>query len=174
MMPVAFNFTLMNSASVLSKITNIDINLQPLGGNLSAVDYLDEQVETLENISSCVEAKLKHPSMIWPYFGNLQLTLRVADHPTCRSLSMSNLEYKLEIELENLGIKQKLSPQEKTLATFFFRFDYIQTPPRNRRLLFDQFHSLKFPDNGYIMRDSLANQDFPFEWNGDHLFTNYV
>jgi len=24
------------------------------------------------------------------------------------------------------------------------------------------------------MRDSLSNSPYPFEWNGDHLFTNYV
>jgi len=33
---------------------------------------------------------------------------------------------------------------------------------------------LKYPENGFILRDSLNNFDYPFEWNGDHLFTNYV
>ncbi len=53
-------------------------------------------------------------------------------------------------------------------------FDFIPTPPRTKRLLFDQFHSLKYPENGYILRDSLLNSEYPYEWNGDHLFTNYV
>jgi hypothetical protein len=25
-----------------------------------------------------------------------------------------------------------------------------------------------------VLRDSLSNFDYPFEWNGDHIFTNYV
>jgi membrane-bound transcription factor site-1 protease len=52
--------------------------------------------------------------------------------------------------------------------------DYIPTPQRNKRILFDQFHSLKYPENGYILRDSLLNSDYPYEWNGDHVFTNFV
>ena len=51
---------------------------------------------------------------------------------------------------------------------------YFPTPERSRRILFDQFHSLKYPENGYILRDSLLNADYPYEWNGDHLFTNFV
>lgn len=53
-------------------------------------------------------------------------------------------------------------------------FDVIPTPERERRVLLDQFHSLKYPENGYILRDSLLNADYPYEWNGDHIFTNYV
>ena len=52
--------------------------------------------------------------------------------------------------------------------------DYIPTPQRSQRLLIDQFHSLKYPENGYILRDSLLNADYPYEWNGDHIYTNYV
>lgn len=33
---------------------------------------------------------------------------------------------------------------------------------------------MKFPENGFVMRDSLSNFNHPFEWNGDHLHTNYV
>ncbi len=33
---------------------------------------------------------------------------------------------------------------------------------------------MKYPENGYILRDSLLNSDYPYEWNGDHIFTNYV
>jgi membrane-bound transcription factor site-1 protease len=67
-------------------------------------------------------------------------------------------------------------PTNKTLdqATFRLIFDYIPTPPRHRRILFDQYHSLKYPENGYILRDSLLNAEYPYEWNGDHLFTNFV
>ena len=52
--------------------------------------------------------------------------------------------------------------------------DYIPTPQRSKRVLLDQYHSLKYPENGYILRDSLLNADYPYEWNGDHIYTNYV
>ena len=57
---------------------------------------------------------------------------------------------------------------------FKFILDYIPTPPREKRLLLDQYHSLKYPENGYILRDSLFKNEYPYEWNGDHIFTNYV
>ena len=58
---------------------------------------------------------------------------------------------------------------------FEFRFDLIPTPARERRILFDQFHSLKYPEHGFIMKDSLnTNYQQPYEWTGDHMFTNYV
>jgi len=35
------------------------------------------------------------------------------------------------------------------------RLSIIPTPPRSRRLLFDQFHSLRYP-SGYVPRDDLS------------------
>lgn len=63
---------------------------------------------------------------------------------------------------------------ERETVSFKFIFDYIPTPPREKRLLLDQFHSLKYPENGYILRDSLLKSEYPYEWNGDHIFTNFV
>lgn len=49
-------------------------------------------------------------------------------------------------------------------------------PPRDKRLLFDQFHSLNYPSNGFIWKDSLDEETLdsgdPYEWLGDHLYTN--
>jgi hypothetical protein len=38
----------------------------------------------------------------------------------------------------------------------------------------DAFHNLKFPEDGYILRDSIFIDKQPYEWKGDHLFTNYM
>jgi membrane-bound transcription factor site-1 protease len=45
-------------------------------------------------------------------------------------------------------------------------------PPRRRRLLWDQFHSVRYP-SGYVPRDVLATRHEPFDWNADHPHTNY-
>ncbi|EDQ87026.1 uncharacterized protein MONBRDRAFT_27758 [Monosiga brevicollis MX1] len=47
----------------------------------------------------------------------------------------------------------------------------IPTPPRSRRLLWDQYHSLAYP-SGYFPRDDLQQSDDPLDWNGDHPYTN--
>ncbi len=48
----------------------------------------------------------------------------------------------------------------------------IPTPPRQRRVLFDQFHSIKYPP-GYLPRDNLDVKNDILDWHGDHLHTNF-
>ena len=48
-----------------------------------------------------------------------------------------------------------------------------RAPPRERRVLFELRHSLKYPENGYIPRDSVHYDQFAYEWKGDHLFTTF-
>lgn len=48
----------------------------------------------------------------------------------------------------------------------------VQTPPRNRRVLWDQFHSIKYPP-AYLPRDNLDVKTDILDWHGDHLLTNY-
>jgi len=50
--------------------------------------------------------------------------------------------------------------------------EVIPTPPREKRVIWDQFHNLKYP-SGYVPRDNLGNDRDMLDWNGDHLHTNY-
>lgn len=61
------------------------------------------------------------------------------------------------------------------LTQFKIIVDFIATPERNKRLLFDQFHSLNYPENGFIWKDNILEdpEEEPFEWLGDNLFTNF-
>ncbi|KAH8312970.1 hypothetical protein KR067_005631 [Drosophila pandora] len=45
-------------------------------------------------------------------------------------------------------------------------------PPRNKRLLWDQYHSLRYPPR-YIPRDDLKVKSDPLDWNADHIHTNF-
>ena len=48
----------------------------------------------------------------------------------------------------------------------------VPPPPRKRRLLVDQWHSLAYPP-AYLPRDNLAVTDEMLDWNGDHMHTNF-
>ena len=37
------------------------------------------------------------------------------------------------------------------------------TPPRSRRILWDQFHNLRYP-SGYFPRDNLKMKNDPLDW----------
>ena len=44
---------------------------------------------------------------------------------------------------------------------------------REKRILWDMYHSVKYPEGGRIMRDE-DKGSYMFDWRGDHPFTNYL
>ena len=52
------------------------------------------------------------------------------------------------------------------------RVKIIPTPPRSKRILWDQYHNLRYP-SGYIPRDKLKEHTDPLDWNADHIHTNF-
>ena len=52
------------------------------------------------------------------------------------------------------------------------RIKIIPTPPRSKRVLWDQYHNLRYP-SGYFPRDNLKIKDDPLDWNADHIHTNF-
>lgn len=44
----------------------------------------------------------------------------------------------------------------------------IAEPPRQQRILWDQYHNLRYP-SGYFPRDDLKRKKNPLDWNGDHV-----
>ena len=48
----------------------------------------------------------------------------------------------------------------------------IPTPPRSKRVLWDQYHNLRYP-SGYFPRDNLKMKNDPLDWNADHIHTNF-
>ena len=52
------------------------------------------------------------------------------------------------------------------------RVKILPTPPRSKRILWDQYHNLRYP-SGYIPRDKLKEHTDPLDWNADHIHTNF-
>ncbi|MED6167836.1 Membrane-bound transcription factor site-1 protease [Stylosanthes scabra] len=59
-----------------------------------------------------------------------------------------------------------------SICVLQLKLKVVPTPPRSRRILWDQFHSIKYPP-GYIPRDSLDVRNDILDWHGDHLHTNF-
>lgn len=62
-------------------------------------------------------------------------------------------------------------PRNSTVS-FHIRVKIIQRPPRQKRILWDQFHSLRYPP-GYLPRDNLKMKSDPLDWRADHIHTNF-
>ena len=66
---------------------------------------------------------------------------------------------------------EDISDQESTVK-ISVKANVIPTPPRHKRILWDQFHSLGYP-LGPFPRDNLNLKNAPLDWNGDHIHTNF-
>lgn len=56
--------------------------------------------------------------------------------------------------------------------SFHIRVKIIPRPPRQKRILWDQYHSLRYPP-GYLPRDNLKIKSDPLDWRADHIHTNF-
>jgi len=151
-MPMIFNLTLINGISdskdlMLKEWEWVDSNLPKV--------MLDIDIETNVN---------RTKGLFFYYLGIfLNIIHDFQVFPLKQDLMQISGTIRLHFayKVENLTLDFKLS------------FDYIETPPREKRLLWDQFHNMKFPESNYIPRDSLTNYDYPYEWHGDHPYTNF-
>lgn len=51
-------------------------------------------------------------------------------------------------------------------------FAVVPTPAREKRVLWSQYHSVRYPP-GYIPRDNLDVKSDILDWHGDHPHTNF-
>jgi hypothetical protein len=66
---------------------------------------------------------------------------------------------------------EESEPRNSTVS-FSIRVKIIPRPARSKRILWDQFHSLRYPP-GYLPRDNLKIKSDPLDWRADHVHTNF-
>jgi len=98
---------------------------------------------------------------LWPWSGYLAIYLSVPLEASRWSGTV-----------EGLILLTVQSGPCRSVVNLPLKVQVVPTPPRSRRVLWDQFHSLHYP-TGYFPRDQFGEKEGPFDWNGDHLHTNY-
>ncbi|KAJ8425528.1 hypothetical protein Cgig2_013255 [Carnegiea gigantea] len=149
-MPVIFNATILNGMGVIGYVDGLP-SWHPLNedGNLLNIYFTYSEV-------------------IWPWTGYLALHMQIKE---------DGAQFSGVIE-GNVTVKVYSPPSsgEKAVRTstcvLQLRLKVIPTPPRSKRILWDQFHNIKYPP-GYIPRDSLDVRNDILDWHGDHLHTNF-
>ncbi|KAL8153195.1 hypothetical protein V2J09_010955 [Rumex salicifolius] len=149
-MPVIFNATILNGMGVVGYLDGLPV-WQPSTeeGNLLSIHFTYSEV-------------------IWPWTGYLAIHMQIKEE----GAQFSGL-----IE-GNVTVKVYSPPAlgEKALrmstCVLQLRLKVVPTPPRSKRILWDQFHSIKYPP-GYIPRDSLDVRNDILDWHGDHIHTNF-
>ena len=117
-----------------------------------------------------IDVSTTYSERLWPWAGWLGVRIGVSSHPAAR-----NFDGVAEgvITLTVLSHPQPGSDQiQSTRLSLPLRVQIIKPPARQKRILWDQFHSLAYPA-GYFPRDDLQMTDDPLDWNGDHPHTNF-
>ncbi|XP_067645942.1 membrane-bound transcription factor site-1 protease isoform X2 [Eurosta solidaginis] len=104
---------------------------------------------------------------LWPWSGWMSVHIAV---------NQKGVEFKGvaegHISLEIECVPEKQEGKIVRNIKFPLKVTVIPKPPRNKRILWDQYHSLKYPP-GYMPRDNLKIKSDPLDWRADHLHTNF-
>ena len=154
-MPVTFNVTILNGMGVSGEIVGNPIWVGGANGEVLEVAFDFER-------------------LLWPWSGYLAITLRVGREDF---VGLVEGVVRVKVASDMLGEEGEVVGGEEEgevvqMIELPIRVEVIEKPPREKRVLWDQYHSLRYP-SGYFPRDALWVQNEPFDWNADHLHTNF-
>ncbi|XP_067931787.1 membrane-bound transcription factor site-1 protease-like [Watersipora subatra] len=117
---------------------------------------------------SHLEVAFTWSSILWPWSGWISVYISVKD--TAYNFE-GVAQGQVAITIESPPSEQNGEIQVSTVQ-LPLRIQIIPTPPKNKRILWDQFHNLRYPP-GYFPRDNLRTKSDPLDWHGDHIHTNF-
>ncbi|XP_043703885.1 subtilisin-like protease SBT6.1 isoform X2 [Telopea speciosissima] len=150
-MPVIFNATILNGMGVIGYVEG------------PPTWHPSEEVGNLLNIH------FTYSEVIWPWTGYLGLHMQIKDEGAKFS---GLIEGNVTLTVYSPSSRGEKGPRLSSTCVLQLKLKVIHTPPRSKRVLWDQFHSIKYPP-GYIPRDSLDVRNDILDWHGDHLHTNF-
>lgn len=148
-MPVIFNATILNGMGVIGYLESPP-TWHPTDeeGNLLSIHFTYSEV-------------------IWPWTGYIALHMQIKEEG-----SQFNGVIEGNVTFNVFSPPAKGEVTRSSTCILHLKLKVIPTPPRAKRVLWDQFHSIKYPP-GYIPRDSLDVRNDILDWHGDHLHTNF-
>lgn len=151
-MPVIFNATILNGMGVIGYVKD------------------PPAWHPFDEVGNLLSIHFTYSDVIWPWTGHLALHMQIKDEGSQFS---GVIEGNVTLTLSSPAPagERNLNPRIST-CVFYLKLKVIPTPPRSRRVLWDQYHNIKYPP-GYIPRDSLDVRNDILDWHGDHLHTNF-
>ena len=109
-----------------------------------------------------------HSDVLWPWSGWMAVWITVAESgKDWEGIARGHVAVTIESPPEEGEKAPRLSHVRLTVKARI-----ISTPPKHKRVLWDQFHNLRYPP-GYFPRDNLRMKSDPLDWNADHIHTNF-
>ncbi|KAK7082512.1 Membrane-bound transcription factor site-1 protease [Halocaridina rubra] len=109
-----------------------------------------------------------YSEVLWPWSGHLAVWITVAESgKDWEGFARGHISVTIESPPEEGETQPRISHVKLPVKA-----KMIPTPPRHKRILWDQFHNLRYPP-GYFPRDNLRMTNDPLDWNADHIHTNF-
>eukprot|EP01134_Creolimax_fragrantissima_P007351 CFRG7351T1 len=147
----------------LPYLVNVTV-INGLGVNGS---FSREPVWIPTGLEDVLQVSFTHSRFLWPWTGWLGVTISVKDTACWFDGTVTGV---VRIVID--GSTTRTLPRDTHTLDIPMRVSVVQRPPRSKRLLWDQYHSLHYPI-GHFPTDDLSRQDDPLDWHGDHPYTNF-
>ncbi|XP_014609822.1 PREDICTED: membrane-bound transcription factor site-1 protease [Polistes canadensis] len=149
--PTIVNITIINGLGVSGHIT--DLTWHPYTGNGNG---------------ERIDISLTHSDVLWPWSGWLAVSITV---PSSSRDWQGIAQGHISITITSPPCNGEEEPRQSTIE-LPLKAKVIPIPPRHKRILWDQYHNLRYPP-GFFPRDDLSVKNDPLDWNGDHIHTNF-
>uniref|UniRef100_A0A673JIE8 Membrane-bound transcription factor site-1 protease-like n=1 Tax=Sinocyclocheilus rhinocerous TaxID=307959 RepID=A0A673JIE8_9TELE len=152
-MPTIVNVTILNGMGVTGRIVDKPI-WQP---------YLPQN-------GDYVDVAVSYSPVLWPWAGYLAVSISVAKKAASwEGVAQGHVMVTVASPAEN---DSAIGGEMTSTVKLPVKVKIVPTPPRSKRILWDQYHNLRYPP-GYFPRDNLRMKNDPLDWNGDHIHTNF-
>ncbi|XP_061677597.1 membrane-bound transcription factor site-1 protease isoform X3 [Syngnathoides biaculeatus] len=152
-MPTIVNVTILNGMGVTGRIVDKPI-WQP---------YLPQNGDH-------IDVAISYSPVLWPWAGYLAVSISVAKKAASwEGIAQGHVMVTVASPAEN---DSEVDGELTSTVKLPIKVKIVPTPPRNKRVLWDQYHNLRYPP-GYFPRDNLRMKNDPLDWNGDHIHTNF-
>eukprot|EP00484_Ammonia_sp_Unknown_P013892 CAMPEP_0197072576 /NCGR_PEP_ID=MMETSP1384-20130603/210168_1 /TAXON_ID=29189 /ORGANISM="Ammonia sp." /LENGTH=1087 /DNA_ID=CAMNT_0042511397 /DNA_START=88 /DNA_END=3351 /DNA_ORIENTATION=+ len=180
--PYVFNMTLLNPFSVVGEIPKSPVfEINSIVYDNGHIIHLNDSKTNDANKYKFLNMEFKYSQRLWPWCGWLGIYI-YAEESTLTALSTESQRkmtvtgtIKVDIHVMDTEHRAYNAEDEKWKLhklSIPYSLNIIPTPPRNQRILWDQYHNLAYP-LGYFPRDDLEKTNDMLDWFGDHLHTNY-
>ncbi|KAL6417067.1 hypothetical protein ACFW04_013021 [Cataglyphis niger] len=147
-MPTIINITIINGLGVAGNVVNLTWHPYIGNGNGEHIDVA-----------------MTYSDVLWPWSGWLAIAITV---PSTSQDWQGIVQGHISLTIESDGAGKS----QQSMVKLPLQAKIIPTPPRHKRILWDQYHNLRYPP-GYFPRDDLHVKHDPLDWNGDHIHTNF-
>ncbi len=111
-----------------------------------------------------LDIAITYSDILWPWSGWLAIYISVSSEAqNWEGIAQGHISLTVESPASQSG-----SEPQKSDIKLPLKVKIIPTPPKSKRILWDQYHNLRYPP-GYFPRDNLHMKNDPLDWNGDHI-----